>query len=257
MFDRDFDEFAALLDGAISLNPNWKPIPAAGRALYFRAMEAYSLEQVRAALTAHIRDPKAGMFQPTPAHLIGHIDGQGGGDQRPGADEAWAIALTSRDEAETVIWTDEMAEAFAVCSPVLQAGDDVGARMAFKDAYNRLTAAARHAGKPAKWSASLGWDVTKREAVIRKAQTAGLLPAPTVQALLPNYSASDPDYDVFPEGLKRVKEVMAQLQDGWAKAAERRASERAAEREAEQRKKDEIAAKVAQYENVKQLKARA
>lgn len=256
MFERDFDSFAALLDGAISLNPNWKPIPAAGKALFFRAMAPYSIEQVSAALTAHICDPKAGMFQPTPAHLIAHINGSSGADKRPGPDEAWAVAITSRDESETVIWTQEMAEAFALCQPVLQMGDEVGARMAFKDAYNRLVAAARQEGRPAKWSASLGWDVAKREAAVTKAETAGLLPAPTVKALLPNYSSSA-DYDVCPEGLKRVKEELAKLQDGWAKAAERRQAELAAKRYALEQKKADIAAQVEQYSNVVQLKAQA
>src|SRR5690606_674981 len=157
----------------------------AGIAMFFKAMGPYSLAQFEAALMAHVRDPKAGMFQPTPAHLIGHINGSEQGDGRPGADEAWAITLTSQDEAETVAWTQEMAEAFAICQPVLQNGDEVGARMAFKDAYNRLLAAARTANAPAKWSASLGWDQDKREAVLTKASSAGLLPAPTVAALLP------------------------------------------------------------------------
>lgn len=257
MFKHDFDSFATLIDGAISINPNWKPIPAAGKALFFRAMEAYSLEQVSAALTAHIRDPKAGMFQPTPAHLIAHINGANGGDQRPGADEAWAIAITSRDESETVIWTREMAEAFALCSPVLQMGDEVGARMAFKDAYMRLIAMSRANGVPAKWNASLGWDVAKREAAVQKAQTAGLLPAPTVQALLPNYAGPGVD-EPCPEGLKRVKEELARLQDGWARANERRAAEVAAEREAQAAKKREIAEQVAAYEtNVIPMRAQA
>jgi hypothetical protein len=257
MFDRDFDEFAALVDAAISLSPNWKPIPAAGKALFFRAMEAYSLEQVRAALTAHIRDPKAGMFQPTPAHLIGHINGLTGGDGRPGVEEAWAIALTSQDEADTVVWTAEAAEAFSICQPVLKGGDEVGARMAFKDAYNRLVAAARLAGKPAAWNVSMGWDMQRREMAIGRAHVAGLLSAPAVQALLPNYSTA-PVGGPEPEGLTRLKGELAKLQSGWAANAERRAAEVAAEREAEAQRKREIAAQVEAYQaNVIPFKAHA
>ena len=257
MFEHDQDEFFALIDGAISMNPNWKPIAPTGKALFFNAMAPYSLEQVRAGLTAHLRDPKSGMFQPTPAHIIAHIEARSGGDGRPGADEAWAIALTSRDESETVVWTAEAAEAFAICSPVLETGDEVGARMAFKDAYNRLVSTARLAGTPATWNASLGWDANKREAAITKASTAGLLPAPTVQALLPNYSNMKPG-DVEPEGLKRVKEEMAKLQMGRDAKAEQRAAQLAEEREAEAQRKREIAAQVAEYEqNIIPMRAQA
>lgn len=259
MFERDYDSFAALIDGAISLNPNWKPIPAAGKALFFRAMEAYSLEQVSVALTSHIRDPKAGMFQPTPAHLIAHINGPNAADQRPGAEEAWANALLSRDESDTVVWTREAAEAFAIASPVLAMGDEVGARMAFKETYNRLVEVARRAGRPAEWQASLGWDAKKREAAITKAETAGLLPAPTVRALLPapTASAETPD-EKAKENMALVRAELAKLQDGWANAAERRAAAVQAQREADEAKKREIAQQVAAYEgSAVPLKAQA
>lgn len=257
MFERDFDEFVELLDGTISLNPNWKPLQPVGKALFFKAMEPYTLNQVSAALTAHIRDTKAGMFQPTPAHLIAQIQSSAGNDGRPTAEEAWAIALTSRDESDTVVWTAETAEAFLLCQPILSLGDEVGARMAFKDAYNRLVTAARAAGKRATWSASLGWDVTKREAVLKRAQVAGMLPAPTVHALLPNHSGMKTTEEPYPEGLARLKEELKKLQDGWSRNAERRAADVAAEREAEARRKQEIADKVAAYQqNVTPLRAK-
>jgi hypothetical protein len=246
MFDRDFDDFANLLDGVISLNPNWKPVNPAGKALYFRAMAAYSLEQITSAMTAHIRDPKVGMFQPTPAHLIAKIEQQSDAADRPGADEAWAIALTSRDESDTVVWTTEMAEAFALCGPVLAMGDEVGARMAFKDAYTRLVNQAKAAGKPVTWNVSMGWDAGKREAALEKAKVAGLLSAPAARVLLPNH-APEAIAEPCPEGLKRVKEELAKLQAGWAERDARRAAEREAERKVEQEKKDRIAEQVQQY----------
>jgi hypothetical protein len=115
-------------------------------------------------------------------------------DGRPGMEEAWAISLTSQDEADTVVWTAEMAEAFALCRPVLAMGDEVGARMAFKDAYTRLVAQARASHKPVTWSASMGWDQTKRIAVLKRAAVAGLLPAPQATALLAG-PAGDPTPD--------------------------------------------------------------
>jgi hypothetical protein len=169
-------------------------------------------------------------------------------DGRPSDDEAWAIALLSQDEADTVVWTQEIAEAFNVCAPVLNGGDEVGARMAFKDAYNRMVQDARIAGRPAKWTASLGWDVAKREAAVARAANAGLLPAPAVRAMLPNYSDAVAGQESCPEGLARVKEALAEMQAGWAAAATQRETALQAQREADAERKREIASQVAQYQ---------
>lgn len=230
-----------------------KPLPeAAILAAWWSNLEPFPLRAVAMAFSDYRMEN--GDFAPVPAGIAMRCKLM---DGRPGVEEAWAIALTSQDEADTVVWTSEMAEAFAICMPVLQAGDEVGARMAFKDAYNRLVAAARLAGKPAAWNASLGWDMRKREAAIGRAHVAGLLAAPAVHALLPNYSDA-PAGGQEPEGLKRLKEELAKLQCTREANAERRAAEVAAEREAEAQHKREIAEQVAAYEkNVIPLKAQA
>jgi hypothetical protein len=227
-----------LPDGAI-LNAWWSNLEPFPLQVVDRAFADYRAEN--------------GEFAPVPAGIAKRCRLM---DGRPSDDEAWAIALTSRNEEDTVVWTAETAEAFSICSSVLNMGDEVGARMAFKDAYNRLVADARSAGRPASWNASLGWDGKKREAAIERAHKAGLLPAPTVHALLPNYV--DPsDGEASPEGLKMVKEALADLQDGWAKAAEQRAAEAAAERYAEMQRKADIAAQVEAYQaNVIPLKVK-
>lgn len=121
-------------------------------------------------------------------------------DGRPTADEAWAIALDARDEALTVVWNDEICEAFALARPVLEAGDKVGARMAFRDAYDRVVRNGRDAGKDPTWSASLGWDSSHRESALKKAESLGLLPAPTVAALLPAPSGGVLEQALFGNG---------------------------------------------------------
>ena len=105
-------------------------------------------------------------------------------DGRPGADEAWAIALGAMDEAETVVWTDEMVEAFAVARPVLEARDKVGARVAFRDAYERLVREGREAGKGCKWVASIGHDAARREAALTQAVQRGRIAGESVAHLL-------------------------------------------------------------------------
>lgn len=114
-------------------------------------------------------------------------------DGRLGAEEAWA--MLPKSEADSVVWTTEMAEALRSCQDLLDDGDRIGARMAFKQAYDRLVAAARDAGVPADWQISLGHDPRGREKALREAVERGrisleyaqtvhpALPAPTPEAL--------------------------------------------------------------------------
>jgi hypothetical protein len=99
--------------------------------------------------------------------------------------EAWALALTSLDDRDTVVWTQEVASAMGVAQPVLDQGDKVGARMAFLAAYDREVATAKAEGREPKWQVSLGYDPAGRKAAIEEAVRAGRLPAPKVEHLLP------------------------------------------------------------------------
>ena len=71
-------------------------------------LDSYSETAVLRALDRCRRELKARL---TLGAVLERIEEQ---DGRPGADEAWAIALGALDEADTVVWTDEMAEAFAI-----------------------------------------------------------------------------------------------------------------------------------------------
>lgn len=112
-------------------------------------------------------------------------------DGRPSADEAWAIALAGMDEGATVMLSDEIGSAMGVARPIYEDGDAVGARMAFRAAYERIVTEARTAGTAVRWWPSLGHDSTRRELALRKAVDRGqltpeqanrYLPAPMEQA---------------------------------------------------------------------------
>jgi hypothetical protein len=211
MHSRDFDEFSRLLDDAYDLigSGQNKIISGGAKALFFNAMAPFSLDVFRAALSAHCLDKVRGRFTPKPADIIEQIEGSAANDGRLSADEAWAVALTSRDEADTVVWTQEMAEAFALCQSVFP--DEVGARMAFKDAYNRLVAQARAASRPAAWGVSLGWDTRKRERSLTKALDAGLLDAPMVAGLLaPPDGIAGADQAAQAQ-IEKIKKMMADM----------------------------------------------
>jgi len=176
-----------------------KPTTAA---LMAEDLAKYPLEVVGKAL-ARLRSNSDGRLT-----LKAIVDVIEEGSGRLTANEAWALALGALDESATIVWTDEIAQAWAAALPVMQAGDKIGARMAFIPAYERLVKEAREQGKPVQWTASLGWDEAQRVQVLSKAVEAGKLPAPAAQALLP-----PPDEPVDPAGRERVHKLLRKLSD--------------------------------------------
>ncbi len=115
-----------------------------------------SPEALEYAVLTYRRDG-ANKFFPLPAQLvmIAHAN-----DGRPGAEEAWA--LIPKNETDSVVWSNEMREAFAVASSLLEDGDAVAARMAFKQAYEKSVSDARKNKKPVTWQPSFGYDKAGR-----------------------------------------------------------------------------------------------
>ena len=90
--------------------------------------------------------------------------------------EAYALALSSADDRATVVWTNEIAEAWAIAAPLLSAGDKFGARQAFIEAYARVTGEARALRQQPVVQVSLGHDPEGRTRAIQEALAAGRLP---------------------------------------------------------------------------------
>jgi hypothetical protein len=109
-------------------------------------------------------------------------------DGRPGKDEAWAIAMTTNDEFETVVLTDEIQLALAAAKPVLDAGDKIGARMAFISAYERFVGQAREDTKPVNWHVSVGFDANLRIQAVNKAMELKRIPREHGQKYLADLS---------------------------------------------------------------------
>lgn len=186
MSEDDVAPFVRLLEDAWALWPHAKPLTAGQATMFFRAVSAFSLQEVRTALDAHTKDSSRGRFPPTPADLIAQIENGLADDGRPGPEEAWSIALQCQDEAATIVWTAEIAEAWGVARVVMQVGDKVGAHMAFKEKYQQLVESARQTGAAATWTVSLGHDAKERDRAIAHGQALGRLPlsAPTEQPQL-------------------------------------------------------------------------
>lgn len=181
MTQDDTPEFTAALHAMLSVLSHGKAetTPAVA-AMWFRVLQPYTLAQVTAGMTAHMRHPATGRTLPIPADIVAQIEGAAADDGRPGPEEAWAIAATARNEAETVVWTEEIAEAFGAAQPVM--ADRVAARMAFVEVYGRLVAAARAAHKPVRWTTCLGSDPARRADAIRLALKLGRVPSDGVSA---------------------------------------------------------------------------
>jgi hypothetical protein len=114
----------------------------------------------------------------TVSDVISRID-----DGRPGPEEAWA--MLPRDEKATVVWTDEMIQAWAIAQPMLDAGEDIPARMAFKETYVKLVSEARDKKIAVHWQPSLGHDTNGRAEPLQRAVEMGRLSVEHVKPLLP------------------------------------------------------------------------
>lgn len=165
--DHDLDWLIKQLIGTSELlgqqvSPTAAAMLADDLCCYPREVLARALSRVRTEHTGRL----------TPKAIIDRIDEAMG---RPGANEAWAMALNALDERKTVVWTVEMSEAWGVARDVAAEGDLVGARMAFIGAYERLVRTAREERRLPEVSVSIGWDGEQRAVAIEKAVQLGYL----------------------------------------------------------------------------------
>lgn len=108
----------------------------------------------------------------------------------PGPEEAWAtIAKAMKNEALSLIWSDEMREAYGVANGV--SDDPVQARMAFKETYSKAVAEARATRKPLTWTLSKGTDKAMLELVLTEGVKAGKLTAAYAKRQLPYLDLSE------------------------------------------------------------------
>lgn len=164
--------FAKLLAGVMA--GYGKPLPDRSMVgVWFDLLTPFAPQAIAAAFAAYSADQPD--FPPTPNGIAARarlVDG------RPGAEEAFALALTTLDEQITVVWTQECAEAFAKARPVLDSSGAISARKTFAEIYDRLVVAARMRGQPVHWFTSPGLDKIGYAAAIKRATVSGLLPAP-------------------------------------------------------------------------------
>ena len=150
----------------------------------FEALFDYSINSIVSAIKLH---GKQSRFAPTTADIIKILNI---GNKRLSADEAWGLCPHSEDD--TVCWTRDMAKAHTAASELIDSGDKVAGRMAFKAAYTRICEQAELEGEPVHWLMSLGFDRDQREPAIKRAVEDGLISYSQGQKLLPSSMEAGP-----------------------------------------------------------------
>ena len=107
-----------------------------------------NVEQITRALSTSYK------FPPSCDEFKAAARGSESDDGRPTADEAWGKFPQNSDL--TVLVTNEIMEAGQSAWALLQTGDKVAARMAFKDSYDRVVRNARERGLKPIWQLSVG-----------------------------------------------------------------------------------------------------
>ena len=144
--------------------------------IYWSIFSEYELVEFKQACSKCMLENK---FFPVPADIIQHIP-SAQKNNHVGAEEAWAIAEEAMDEYSTVFITNEILEAKVISQDLYDSGDKVGARMAFKDAYNRIIKTAQSP----KWKMSEGYDKARKQDAIRNALALGRLSEEKAQKYL-------------------------------------------------------------------------
>lgn len=187
MTNDDLEKFIEIWSSSCEV---FGPRPTDGAvAIVFKVLEPFGLADIERAMGLHLGQSK---FSPKPADIIELIN-QANPDGHLGADEAWAIAIQTFDENATVITTREISYACPTACQIYNDGDHVGARMAFRQAYEPLIKAAREKGEPAQWFPTLGHDVGQRKSAILGGIQQGLLPTKYVAGILEQLSESEID----------------------------------------------------------------
>lgn len=245
MREADFVPFCGLLCDTLGI---WGETPSATlQVIWFRALSQHQFAVIEQAFSAHLRDPQNGKFAPKPAHIVAQIEQAVANDGRPEANEAWALALQSTDENDTVVWTVEAAEAMSAARPILGLGDKVGARMAFIEAYTKLVRDARQNRVPTQWQVSEGFDRDRRRVAVAQAIELGRIPAGKDYLALMAPTDKSPLFDgtaPMPEG---VREKIKALRDSFAGHGNTGLSLDAMHKAATQQAKADAAAKVEAY----------
>jgi hypothetical protein len=96
-----------------------------------------------------------------------------------------------RIEDDTIVWSDEERLAYGACRSLLQDGDKIGARLAFKERYEREVLMARSEGISVRWTVSAGYDIEHRLVTLARAVEEGRITTDAALNFVPGERQSD------------------------------------------------------------------
>lgn len=137
---------------------NAPEVTGALNAMAVELLSEASVQQIAGALKRCERECEFPVRLP---HIFKRIDQPS--DGRPGVEEAWArMPKGEHVEDYSVVWCEEERAAYEACRSLLLDGNEIAARMAFKEVYERQLNEARSQRRPVRWSVSAGFDVEHR-----------------------------------------------------------------------------------------------
>lgn len=145
-------------------------VDGARREMWWASLGGFPDGVLMAAVTRHIQTSS---FKPQLNDILKGCDAQMDGGWL-GVEEAWA--LMPKHESESAMLTNEIAQAIAVATPLIEQGDRVAARMAFKDCYMRLVERAKLEGRQPVYFPSYGTDKHGAVSMLAKAVQVGQIP---------------------------------------------------------------------------------
>jgi len=161
-----------------------KTVSEGAKALAFKLLAKYSMQQIKSALRAHMTDPDAGRFMVKPADVVAKIQILSPSGYI-GAEQAWA--QFPRDETQSACICEEMAKAWGIACEL----DDISGRMAFKEAYEREVAASKARGNSPKWFITTGSDKQQVETVTLDAVRDRLISPSAASRYLPHIDTQE------------------------------------------------------------------
>lgn len=151
--------------------------------MWMQALSHFPTGSVMKATRSYITTNK---FKPQLADIVAGCAAQLDGNWL-GADEAWA--LMPKSESDSAMLTNEMAQAMAAAAPLLEMGDRVAARMAFRDTYNRLIERAKLEARTPSYFPSFGSDEAGRVSMLANAVNAKQITLDRATQALPSRAA--------------------------------------------------------------------
>ena len=154
-----------------------KQMTDAGAMMILNALKGFEFNAVMRAIHRTVSEAKF----ITPAEIISRVD-----DGRPDPEKAWAqVCNYDPDETYSECITEEQSFARGACWHLLIDGDNVAARMAFKEEYIKLCAENRAQGLPVKHVFHFGMNKENRLDVVKQALLQGKVTQKQALAHLP------------------------------------------------------------------------